>query len=294
MRIFDVLFRNVIDDAREKDIMAKVNNEKGGYVASLVESVRKCGVSFDIWTPKGQTEIDWTSLCGGDMKKVMTMLPDLLMFVVHNDTHDTVAQIWRRFLDIYKFICSTESERKSPEIIFIKIKDWVKLFLSLQKLRNGYGPQNITPYIHCLLYHVPFFVSTYGNLKQFSGQPTEKVNDSIKLIHHSKTNFQDCAMDAMRVRKRIEMNVDCHRSKRNYQKKKDDYWEAEIKNIRMRKKASILKEIKDANVEENECQLNIEEMSVAEIKEKLKGLGITTKIRKKEKLVALLRENCKV
>ncbi|CAC5375870.1 unnamed protein product [Mytilus coruscus] len=72
MRIFDVLLRNVIDDAINKDIMSKVQEENGGYLTSLVVNIRKFGVSFDIWTPKGQGKIDWTSLCGADMKN----LPD--------------------------------------------------------------------------------------------------------------------------------------------------------------------------------------------------------------------------
>ncbi|VDI74504.1 Hypothetical predicted protein [Mytilus galloprovincialis] len=144
MRIFDVLLRNVIDDARNKDIMAKVNEEKGDYLEFLVANIRKCGVSFDIWTPKGQTELDWTSLCGADMKKVMKSLPDLLMFVIHNETHDTVVKLWKDFWHIYQYICSNECERRTGEATSTLVKDWITLFLSLFGKRKGYGPLNIT------------------------------------------------------------------------------------------------------------------------------------------------------
>ena len=74
-------------DGTGKDY-AKIKKEKGGYLDALVDNICKCGVSFNTWTSKGKTDMDWTSLTGNDMKKVMQHLPDRLMFVVHNDTHD--------------------------------------------------------------------------------------------------------------------------------------------------------------------------------------------------------------
>ena len=56
-------------------------------------------------------------------------------------------------------------------------------FASLE--RKGFD--SVTPYMHCLLYHVPFFTKKYG-----------------KKIHHSKTNKWDATVDALQVRKRIE------------------------------------------------------------------------------------------
>jgi hypothetical protein len=56
-------------------------------------------------------------------------------------------------------------------------------FVSL--VRKGFD--SVTPYMHCLVYHVPFFTKKYG-----------------KKIHHSKTNKWDATVDALQVRKRIE------------------------------------------------------------------------------------------
>lgn len=49
MRIFDVLLRNLIDDAKDKDDIAKLKKETGDYLETLVEKIRSCGVTFNIW-----------------------------------------------------------------------------------------------------------------------------------------------------------------------------------------------------------------------------------------------------
>ena len=49
LRITDVFFRNLIDDSKEKDDMAKQNNQKVQSIDSLVELIQSCGVAFNIW-----------------------------------------------------------------------------------------------------------------------------------------------------------------------------------------------------------------------------------------------------
>ena len=47
----------------------------------------------------------------------------------------------------------------------------------------------LPPYMHCLVYHVPFFTKKYGKLLRFSGQGVEKINDDInKFIIQKQTN----------------------------------------------------------------------------------------------------------
>ena len=61
----------------------------------------------------------------------------------------------------------------------------------------------VYPYLHTLLYHVPYFFSKYGSLSQFTGQGVEKTNDIIKQIHQSKSNKLDATADALLTRKRL-------------------------------------------------------------------------------------------
>jgi hypothetical protein len=37
------------------------------------------------------------------------------------------------------------------------------------------GFDSVTPYMHFLVYHVPFFTKKYGKLLRFSGQGVEKI-----------------------------------------------------------------------------------------------------------------------
>ena len=86
------------------------------------------------------------------------------------------------------------------------------------------------------------------------------------------------------------------RTKRNYEKRKERYWEDDIFKIRSDKKGRILKEINQASekyqtVRENDVEMKFESMSVQELKNILIERGIKTKLKKKEKLIALLEES---
>ena len=145
--------------------------------------------------------------------------------------------LWRSFYELYKsFNHDIQSSAVAGSHLFEKCKSWAELFLSLGKSRKGYD--TVTPYIHVLVYHIPWFSKQFGSLCKFSGQAVEKCNDLIKTIHHLKTNKHDPAVDALKCRKRIEFlqseNLD--RTKRTYEKRKERYWEDDIFKIRSDKK----------------------------------------------------------
>ena len=68
--------------------------------------------------------------------------------------------------------------------VFDKVRSFIKDFLKIgTKKQEGYQPTNVTPYMHVLLDHVPYFVERYGSILQFSGQGVEKTfNDIVKQI----------------------------------------------------------------------------------------------------------------
>ena len=69
MRDMDVLLRNIIDDAKSKDEYAKITGQSTDNLSLLVKAIQGCGVTFKTWVSKSG-ELDWTSLCGSDVKKV--------------------------------------------------------------------------------------------------------------------------------------------------------------------------------------------------------------------------------
>lgn len=129
--------------------------------------------------------------------------------------------------------------------------------------------------MHVFVFHIPWFIKTYGSLSNFSGKGVEKVNDKIKSIHQKKTNKIDAAVDALKVRKRIETLQDenCDREKRAYEKRNQIYWEDEIFRNRSDKRSNILKEIWEVNISKSKPMsdqhdtLDLENMTESELKE---------------------------
>jgi hypothetical protein len=154
------------------------------------------------------------------------------------------------------------------------------------------GFDSVTPYMHCLAYHVPFFTKKYGKLLRFSGQGVKKINDGIKKIHHSKTSKRDAT--ALQIRKRIEQltSENCERDKRNYTKSTNDYWSDTIFKQRAAKEAKISEEmslVADKYSENDPVPCSIDDLSVTEIREELKKIGVKTRLKSREKLSDLLK-----
>ncbi len=139
--------------------------------------------------------------------------------------------------------------------------------------------------MHCLVYHVPVFMSRHGNIGRFSGQALEKLNDDIKRIHQQKTQKWDGPVEAMTVRKRVESQSHLARPKRLYTKRKLEYWESEIHEARSAKRASINDDIRNAAPS---TQPLLDDLSVADLRDKLVSLGVHTKVSCREKLMDMI------
>ena len=152
------------------------------------------------------------------------------------------------------------------------------------------GFYSLTPYKHCLVYHVLFFTKKYGKLLRFSGQGVEKINDDIKKIHHSKTYKWDATIDTLQVRKMIEhlTSENCERDKRNYTKSTNEYLSDIIFKQRAAKKAKFSEEmslVTDKYSENDPVPCSIDDFSVTEIRDELKKIGVKARLKNREKLL---------
>lgn len=112
----------------------------------------------------------------------------------------------------------------------------------------------------------------------------EKLNDDCRRVHLNRSNKWDAPKDILLVRKRVEHLSQCEREKRNYQKQDTNYWDNGIKESRAKRhriSAEVVEEI-------NDCTINTDELTAAEIKQKLKELGVNTRCRSLKKLQQLL------
>ena len=191
LRITDRLLQNLIDEVLERDDTADFtkskDQEKGVFISKLVKTINDLGISFAIWNKKNaddsqSQEKHFTSLLGSQKKKLLNELPSLFSESLYPDTCNTVQNIWTDFKDLYNRISDFQLCSSSAESIFDQAKAWVNLFCSLRGIKPGYSRARVTPYMHVLVYHIPFFIQQYGCIKKFTGQGVEKNNDDAKKV----------------------------------------------------------------------------------------------------------------
>ena len=99
LRIDEILMGNLLDDCRQLDNKAEVLKQKSDHVDRLVRTINDCGVKFNVWTEKSGNS-QTISLTGGDYKKLVKCLPDKLLFMINNETHDEVVFLWRELVEL--------------------------------------------------------------------------------------------------------------------------------------------------------------------------------------------------
>ena len=223
LRIYDILMGNLLDDCRQLDNKAEVLKQMSDHMDRLVRTINDCGVKFNVWTDKSGNS-QTTSLTGGDYKKLAKCLPDKLLFIINNETHDEVVFLWRELSELQNYITQVKVEIHM-ETVYQRVKKWLDTFLGLE-MKGRLGYSRVTPYMHCLLYHVPGFVNRYGTLLNFSGQGVENMNDIVKMAHQKRSNKHDQTVEELKTRKRMEVlkEDNCERGKRTFSKSNENYW----------------------------------------------------------------------
>ena len=91
-------------------------------------------------------------------------------------------------------------------------------------------------------------------------------------------------METLTVRKRVENLQGMKRKKRDYEKKDDDYWQHGKCEISRQKRAKIDEEVNAVMDKENQSDLTVQEL-----RKRLKAKGIITKKRDPKVLAQMLR-----
>ena len=265
LRVTDILTGNLvlecIDWDKEEEIDCPRGSVRGFHLQKLIEMVRSCGVSFDVWEKrdadgKSSGQHDWTSLMGSDKKRLLAELPQKMAAILHPETVDGIIAIWKGFDELYKVITNWSPE-ENPTELWIMAKDWIKLFLSMNGKREGYERRRITPYMHIMVQHFPMFLELYGSVKIFTGQGVEKNNDVARSIVLRKSNKWDSTSDVLRHEKRQWELQDCERRPRGYIPKNDMYWESGIRESRQkRKRVSASQQVNEDAINQSNNQSN--------------------------------------
>jgi len=126
---------------------------------------------------------------------------------------------------------------------------------------EGFQKKFVTPYMHCMVYHVPEQIKKHGSLMKFFGQRISTCNilsscfthmyiylsnEGVEKNDNAKHNFfssnrHDPHGEVLRTEKRLEqLDSDCRREKRPYTKHNQQYWTETIKTQRAAKRARTL------------------------------------------------------
>jgi hypothetical protein len=175
----------------------------------LLEQIRKCGLTFNIWQCKDKDAVDWTSLRGNDRRTLFEKFPPMITDLLSGEEGEIIQKLWEDFYLIYKLINSDGN----PDIVHQKAKKWVDTFLQVKS--DGHQRKNITPYIHIMVYHIPQLMRLHGGIKRFTGQGLEKNNDSARRNYFS-SNHQDAPKEILVTDGRLHQLSKYAREKRPY------------------------------------------------------------------------------
>ena len=140
--------------------------------------------------------------------------------------------------------------------------------------------------MHILCHHVPRFLKQEMAIKRFTGQGIEKISDIVRSIYHNKSNKHDACSEALLALKRIDRLQHHERELEMHVKRANNYWDNEI--YVERKKRKRLGLDPSEIIPECDVTINVDDLGIEEIKEKIKSLGIKTRLRSLVKLRELL------
>lgn len=286
LRIVDVLLDNCLLHVcdRDKKLGFQNKNFKTKSRDSFVESVRSCGVSFEVWDKPGEPgNLTFTALMGDEKKKILKNLPQKFPDFIDEDHCSDVQQVWQKFADIYfNVLCNTSPTEHDVQSYFDTAVDWLKTFCSLGGKLPGFEKSKVTPYMHCLVYHVHTVLERFGWIAQFTCQHTEKKNDQIRRAHLLKSSHYDSCQEVMNSCKRMNRLRKKKRKPRKYTHKEND--------IKRKKPNTVGINITEETKEKMEENKKLKEMSSKELKGKLKELNMNVKGKSHENMVVMVQQ----
>ncbi|CAB3999312.1 Hypothetical predicted protein [Paramuricea clavata] len=165
-----------------------------------------------------------TSLMGSEKKVLLQKLPGKLDQCLRPDTVLSIVKLWCDFSSLYTRLRDWKPDI-SPADFLEKAKEWVNQFTSLAGQREGYEHSRITPYMHIMVAHIPWFLQMCKTVKMFTGQGVEKNNDVARSIVLRKSQHYDSVGDVLKHEARQWTHRGAERDTRRYVKCNANYWE---------------------------------------------------------------------
>lgn len=185
LRVADLLINLFIEDIRRADGIANATtldrNKHRNLAVYETFLKEQCQIYFKWYNNTSDArKIQWRDLSGPEKIRLFMNI-DFPKFFPTLPNASTLQDIWKEF---WRLINELSNEDCDSHELQSDVMNWVKKFLTV------YQTKNITPYVHCLAYHVPEFIAKYGTLSRFSQQGLEKLNDVTTQHFLRSTNHR--------------------------------------------------------------------------------------------------------
>ena len=185
LRITDVLFNLLLYDLFEVDGSDSTDLNLRPNLKSLIQFIESdCKIYNPFYLSKNKTFEP-----NLDKKQRMIVFSKINLVKLFPDVYNVKLKhdLWQEFIRIYIFIkeeFSTEDSEQNEKITELDqdLRGWLVLFLMC------YRPNNITPYIHAFVYHIPEFLKLHKNINLFNLEGLEKLNHVTSLSYHRCNN----------------------------------------------------------------------------------------------------------
>jgi hypothetical protein len=132
--------------------------------------------------------------------------------------------------------------------------------------------------MHVLVYHIPFFIQQYGCIKKFTGQGVEKNNDDAKKVMCSRNLINGIRQRTLLLAECRQWQLRHHeREKGPYAKRKLEYWNNEINEIRKKKRGNGQITQHVAAIAPPTLGENLENFTVKQLKDIIKNKNLKPK-----------------
>ena len=190
LRISDTLINLLILDLRRMDGIEKFRSQE--FKSTTAKNVNRyitylnvnCKISFHMYVDQVSKNLKWRDLTGPEKLRLFKAIKIVELFPELKNA-DKIQELWNDFKSIYDTLWSDKIMSEMEIKDFTKrATAWITLFTSM------YQTKNVTPYMHVLVAHLPKLMKDHGNIRMFSQQGLEKLNDDITKDYFKSTNHK--------------------------------------------------------------------------------------------------------
>lgn len=208
LRTSDVLIDLLIVELKRQDAIDKAtklhkfDKSKYKHLSRYEEFVSKLNIpGFQFYVGQASKALKCRSLTGPEKHRLMLniKIKDLLPSV-SDDITKQIQDLWNKLLTLNMILSKDSLTTEDISRFEVNARHWCKAFIEC------YHVENVTPYIHAMMNHVPEFLKIHGSIVPFTQQGLEKYNDISTKMYFRSTNHKgtDALLQIIQKQNRLD------------------------------------------------------------------------------------------